>query len=119
MKYERITTHDIRVGDLIQSDSMKLRVDREPKQTQHPVREYGGITLATPAVIENWDELVREANEDRARDFGNSVACFIVSRVQYDRFHAEAMGREPDTEPRWTIQGNGLAHWGRVIEEEI
>lgn len=104
MKTEVITTHDIRVGDRIANHGMVLLVDHEPQQTRHEVN-VGGITLATRALIENWDEVSREA------DGGHDTMRFIRGRVRDDMY------TDRITEPRWTIQGNGLAHWARIIRE--
>jgi hypothetical protein len=111
MRTETVTTHDIRVGDRIASQGMVLLVDREPHQTRHPVNEYSP-TLATAAVIENWAELVAMATE------GHSTAQFIVHMVSNDMSphgHRARNDLPPYTEPRWTIQGNRLAHWARII----
>lgn len=113
MKTESITTHDIRVGDLILNYGMRIRVDQEPQQTNHPVNEWSP-TLATAAVIENWDEMVEASKTDI------SVAGFIVGMVRGDMSPdglRPRNGLEPYTEPRWVIQGNGLARWPRAIEE--
>lgn len=107
MRTESITTHDIRLGDRIVTDGMFLLVDREPHQTRHPVDNEGGITRATSALIVNWDELVQRAETDKW------IAGFIVSMVRGDLACGEI------TEPRWTIQGNGWAHWARVVEARL
>lgn len=99
MKTDAVTTHDIRLGDRIANYGMVLLVDREPTQTRHPVDNAGGITLATKAVIENWDELVTEA------EAGNSTAQYLVALADQDY----------EGTHRWTIQGNGWAHWGRIV----
>lgn len=104
MRTETITTHAIKVGDRIARDMMILLVDKEPRQTNHPVHDDDrGVTLATRAVIENWDDLVAEASH------GHSTAQFIVNLVR-DDLHTGRI-----TEPRWTIQGNGWARWARII----
>lgn len=100
---EEISTHDIEVGDLILHHGMRLRVNSAPRvSTAHRV-ESGerGATLATLALIENWDEIA-----------GTSGAAndFIVSRVRSE------MARGAISEPRWTIQGNGLARWERATD---
>lgn len=105
MRTEIITTHDIRLGDRIADSGMVLLVDQEPKQTFHPVNNAGGITLATRALITNWDELLEAAKSDK------QVAGFIVSCARND------MSRGVTTEPRWTIQGNGWARWARIVSE--
>jgi hypothetical protein len=86
---------------------MFLLVDQEPHQTRHPVvNDVRGITRATAALIVNWDELVERAETDKW------IAGFIVGMVRDDLFTGRI------TEPRWTIQGNGLARWSRVTESE-
>lgn len=113
MQTEEITTHDIRVSDRIAHYGMVLLVDQEPQQTFHRVDNAGGITLATRAVITNWDELVQAAESDK------QVAGFIVSMARGDMSPHGLRARnelQPDTEPRWTIQGNGWAHWARITE---
>lgn len=111
MRTETITTHDIRVGDRIASNGMVLLVDREPHQTNHPVGEYSP-TLATAAVIENWAELQAQAAD------GHLTARFIVGLASDDMSpHGPRPrnGLQPYAEPRWAIQGNGLARWARII----
>lgn len=119
MKTENITTHDIRTGDRIASHGMILLVDREP----HTIPSNGldisdeyAPAMATRAVIENWTEILAEAEGDNARGVINSTAEFIVAMVKGDVLHAVKNGRTPDAEPRWTIQGNGLARWSRITE---
>jgi hypothetical protein len=66
-KYETVTTHQIRKGDLIATYGMRLRVDREPHQSKaHPVEtdERGGAVMCARALIENWDELVERSKTD-------------------------------------------------------
>ena len=100
MATEEITTHDIKVGDLILNYGMRLRVDQEPQPTRHPVDSAAGVTLATAARIENWNELVTEAD---AGD--HCVSSFIVGHAQQDH----------DGVARWVIQGNGWATWVREL----
>ncbi|MCT7372990.1 hypothetical protein [Mycolicibacterium llatzerense] len=107
MKTEMITTHDLRVDDVILSDGMVLKIDREPQQTFHPVdSEAAGITLATRALIVNWDDMVERAKVD------TYITGFIVGRVR------DEMKRGAITEPRWTIQGNRWARWTRALDAE-
>lgn len=107
MKIESVTTHDIREGDLILNHGMRLRVDQEIHRSKsHAVHDdERGACVFTHALIENWDCLVEDAKTDR------QIAGFIVRRVE------EGLRDGRHTEPRWSIQGNGLAHWSRVIEE--
>ncbi|BBX82153.1 hypothetical protein [Mycolicibacterium aubagnense] len=105
MKTEMITTHDLRLGDVILSDGMVLKIDQEPQQTCHPVdNAAAGITLATRALIVNWDDMVERAKVD------TYITGFIVGRVR------DEMNRGAINEPRWTIQGNGWARWTRALE---
>jgi len=100
MRTETITTHEIRVGDRIVNHEMILLVDRELTQTNHP-ENGGGVTLATAAVIENWDALVVKAAQDR-----HSNERYIVN-----------LADKSDGGGRWTIQGNGWAQWGRIVDD--
>lgn len=115
-KYEPITTHEIRKGDTIYSDLMVLYVDSEPQVSKaHPVTDYGGECKYVNALILNWDEIVATADE-----FPGGVASMIRHFVRDDMAengYAARNGRRL-TEPRWTIQGNGLARWARVIKED-
>ena len=96
-------THDIRVGDRIAVYDMKLRIDRELVQSQLPVGNVGGIvglTLATAAIIENWDELKRRS------DAGDSTARHLVDGA---RLHADGTAR-------WVVRGNGHTLWNRITD---
>ena len=98
-KHETITTHDIRQGDIILSHGMVLLVDSEPRVSKgHGVTEYGGECKVTDALVLNWEEV--QATGD----------ALLVSFIRSDM-------RDRYNEPRWTIQGNGLAQWARVIED--
>ncbi len=107
-KHETITTHDIRPGDIILSHGMVLLVDSEPRVSKgHGVTEYGGECKVTAALVLNWEEVQATAD------------ALLVSFIRDDMApdgHAARNGRR-NTEPRWTIQGNGLAQWARVIED--
>jgi hypothetical protein len=114
MRTESVTTHELKVGDRVLDAGMILRIDTEPVvSTAHPVNEYAP-TLWTDAVIENWNDLVRAADTDR------QIAGFIVGIVRSDMAadgHRARNGRAPYDVPRWTIQGNGLARWPRIIAD--
>jgi hypothetical protein len=114
-KYETITTHDIRQGDIIWSNGMRLLIDSEPQVSKaHPVTDYGGECIWVKALITNWDEIVADADE-----FPGGVSSMVRSFVRDDMApngHAARNGRRL-TEPRWTIQGNGLADWAREVQE--
>lgn len=106
MRYETITTHDIRQGDTILMHGMVLLVDVEPRQTNHPVTEHGGETFAAAAHVVNYDEVS-----------DGFIRSIIESDMSADG-HRARNGRAPYDVPRWTIQGNGLARWARVIKED-
>ena len=88
-KYEDITTHDIRKGDIVWNFGMRLQIVSEPTQTNHPINEYSP-TLAATAVITNWDEV---------KDFVGNLA------------EVDAEGNRT-----WGVQGNGLARWSREVQ---
>lgn len=100
MATEEITTHDIKVGDLILNFGMRLRVDQEPQPTLHPVDSAAGVTLATSARIENWTDLVEESKTGN-----HCVSSFIVGQARQD----------DEGVARWVIQGNGWATWVREV----
>lgn len=106
MAYETITTHDIRKGDVILSHGMVLLIDSEPQVSKaHPVTDYGGACIYVHALVTNWAE-VQAAGD-----------TFIASFIRDDMSptgHRARNGRQ-FTEPRWAIQGNGLAQWARRI----
>lgn len=106
---EARTTHQLRTGDIVLAHGMRLVIDQGIDQTRHPINEYSP-TLATRARIDNWDELVAGAKA------GRSDYQFIVGLVNDDPNHQIANGQAPDTEPRWTIQGNRLAQWAVVTD---
>ncbi len=95
---------ELRVGDRVANDAMILVIDQEPRQTQHPVTDVG-ITIATDALVENFDALVAEAAS------GNDHAGWIVAMIRGDWNHKERNGIPCDGKPRWTIQGNDYATW--------
>jgi hypothetical protein len=108
-EYETITTHDIRQGDVILSHGMELLIDREVIESKaHGVTEYGGACFYTSALVLNWEEV--QANGD------DLLVSFIRSDMSPDGLAARN-GRR-NTEPRWTIQGNKLAQWARLIKED-
>ena len=92
---------------------MVLLIDSEPKVSKaHPVTDYGGECKYVAALILNWDEVVAEADR-----FPGSVASMIRKFVREDITPTQWQPAKY-SEPRWVIQGNGLAQWARVIEEE-
>lgn len=107
---EYITTHDIRVGDILLCHGMELLIDREPVQSRsHPVTDYGGACMWTEARVLNWDEVQADGDQ------------LLVSFIRSDMAPESSRTRNglaPYSEPRWTIQGNGLAQWARVIKED-
>lgn len=75
MATEEITTHDIKVGDLILNFGMRLRVDQEPQPTLHPVESAAGVTLATSRTGRTWWR-------NRRRGI---IACHRSSSARLDR----------------------------------
>lgn len=116
MNYEYVSTHDLRVGDVVLSDGMRLLIDQEIVQSKgHPVTDHGGACLWTAARVLNWDEIVKRAETDKY------IAGFIAGVIRSDMSpdgHRARNALPPYTEPRWAIQGNGLAQWARVIKED-
>lgn len=112
MAYENITTHQIQAGDRIMNYGMVLLVDQDVHESKaHPANEKYGPVLYTHALIENWDEV------NRLADDGHDTMRFIRNLVAGDMSEdgvAARNGRRA-TEPRWSIQGNGLAHWSRIV----
>jgi hypothetical protein len=96
---ESVKTSELRNGDRVANDVMVLLIDRDLEQTRHQVNEHGK-TWATPAIIENADELVAR------RDAGDGHAGWILAVSQ----------RDENGVYRWTIQGNDLARWARVVD---
>ena len=107
---ESITTHEIQQGDVIRSNGMLLLVDREVRQTFHPVTEYGGATFAADARVLNWEEV---------QETGDSLLVNFIRSDMAEESHRTRNGLQPFTEPRWTIQGNGIARWLRVGKVEL
>ncbi len=106
-EYETITTHDIRKGDILRSDGMDLLIDSDPQVSKaHPVTDYGGACVYVAARVLNWEEV--QATGDRL------LVSFIKSDMSPTGDRARN-GKAPYDVPRWTIQGNGLAQWARVI----
>ncbi|MGX1779207.1 hypothetical protein ACWIGW_44370 [Nocardia brasiliensis] len=99
--YEQARTDQLRQGDIIMNDGMRLIIDRPLTSTQ----ATGTPTYSTEARIDNWAELVAQAEADKSDRIVNSSAAFIVH-------HAE---RDEHGDHRWTIQGNSLALWFREI----
>lgn len=108
MRTESVTTGELRQGDRVLNYGMVLLIDLDIKVSKsHPLIEERGAVLYTHALIENWDEVCREADE------GHNIMRFIRGLTNSDIRE----GRH-DGKPRWTIQGNNLARWARVNEEE-
>lgn len=108
---EFITTHQLRVGDVILSDGMRLLVDIEPTKSNHAVTNEGGSTYYTPARVLNYEALKANA------EAGNSTARYLVSFIREDMEPSKVYPRGRYDAPRWTIQGNGWATWRRVTDE--
>lgn len=108
-KIENVTTHELRVGDVLLCHGLELVIDQEIKQSKgHPVTDYGGACLYTAARVINWEE----AQADKRID---PLLLRFIREDMADESHRTRNGLAPYTEPRWTIQGNGLARWSRVI----
>jgi hypothetical protein len=88
MPTEAITTHDIKLGDIIWMSGLRLRVATEPRQTNHPINEYSP-TLAADAIIENWEDV---------KSYVGNLATVGEDGLRH-----------------WTVQGNGLAQWAREV----
>ncbi|AMS01076.1 hypothetical protein SEA_ARCHERNM_82 [Mycobacterium phage ArcherNM] len=88
MTYEEISTHDIKLGDIVWHFGMRLRIVSEPRETNHPKNEYSP-TLAADSIIENWDEV---------KDFVGNLATVDDQGIRH-----------------WGVQGNGLARWSREV----
>lgn len=105
---EYVTTHDIRQGDIVLSHGMELLIDKEVVQSKgHPVTDYGGACFYTSALVLNWDQVQADGDD--------LLVHFIRDDMSPNGYQARN-GRQR-TEPRWTIQGNKLAQWARVIKE--
>lgn len=103
---EYFTTHELNVGDMILSHGMILLIDRDIIQTSHPVDpERGGPTFATAALVTNWDAV---------QEFGDDLLVHFIKSDMAEESHRTRNGLAPYTEPRWVIQGNGLATWARL-----
>jgi hypothetical protein len=95
MATERVTTDQLRTGDVVHHYGMALRVDRDI--LHNPEADV----YSTDAHIENWLELKRQARRDTAGHVANSLAAFITQQA---------------VDHRWTIQGNSMATWYRESE---
>jgi len=98
MRTEIVNTHELRPGDCVMHYGMVLEID-EPMQVSqaHPSDGPGGECLWTRARIVNWAELEPKPH---------NVAEYIVALAR----------RRDNGEHTWTIQGNRLAQWARVVE---
>lgn len=115
MRTESITTHDIRIGDRIANHGMILRVDDEPAVSKGHPDGRGGACIWVRAVVENFTEV--KASAEAGSDTARFLLSFIESDMSPHGYRARN-GQTPDVEPHWTIQGNGLARWARIIEGE-
>lgn len=97
-RYRSATTHELRVGDVVNNYGMRLLVDQPPVQSRsHPVTEWGGACLWTKALVLNPAEV-------------EAAGVVPASWIWLDR-DGQRMA-----EPRWTIQGNRLATWAVELE---
>ncbi|WP_396908045.1 hypothetical protein [Mycolicibacterium sp.] len=89
MQTEEVSVYDIKTGDRILHFGLVLLVDREFSQTNHRVDD-GGPTMATAALITNWDEGAGVDNLAEVDEEGNR---------------------------RWVIQSNGRGRWTRILND--
>lgn len=86
-------THGLQVGDVVLDHGMRLLIDQPLVQSKvHPVTERGGACLWTNALVLNPAEV--------------EAAGIVPSAWIWTDRNGQRM-----SEPRWTIQGNGLAGW--------
>lgn len=91
-----ITTPELREGDIVHEHGMRVLIDGEPQLSKsHP----GDQTFYHRGLVLNPDEV-------KAAGFVPYGWLFQNSHYDYDK---RCWVRE--TEPRWTVQGNQLAHW--------
>lgn len=90
MQTEEVSVYDIKTGDRILHLGLVLLIDREFSQTNHRVAD-GGPTMATAALITNWDEV------------GAGVDNLAVVDEEGNR--------------RWVIQSNGRGRWTRILND--
>jgi hypothetical protein len=88
---EIVPTTELAEGDLVLNYGMRLRLEQRTEQPGRP-RDWL-VCVRFVGVIENFDEITDP---------------FI-------RSHASAL-YTGDERPTWTVQGNELARWVRVIE---
>lgn len=93
MNYVRKTTHELKLGDIVNCHGMRCLIDSEILESRtHPQNEHSP-TLYTRALVLNRDE----------------VPVHVVPLAYTEDY--DGIGRKLSDEPRWSIQGNGLAHW--------
>lgn len=111
-----ITTHDIKAGDIILNYGMVLLVDSEPEVSKvHPDTHPGGECKYVAARVLNYADLKAQAAD------GDGTAIYLLKFIDSDMSpngHRAANGLAPYTEPRWSIQGNGLATWTLKTDDE-
>ncbi len=95
--YDTVNTTELSVDDVVMCYGMRLRL------LAHNHRS--GTTWFTTEVL-NLDEIKAEADADRARNVGNSQACFILAHILDANGDVVSEG--------WTVQGNELARWARI-----
>ena len=87
-----LTTHDLRVGDIVRSHGMRILLDHEPTIWV----DNGG----TGRTVYSWSGLVT-----------NEADVLATNLIPRSWMHHDS------TEARWNVQGNELARWNveRVI----
>lgn len=98
MRYEKVKSSEWRIGDVILTSGLQVRIDRE-------IEEYAGWGNAPGPIFHTRGIVVNIEQIDASDEW---LSRFVRS----DR-------RDGDGgEVRWTLQGNDHASWGRVIEAE-
>lgn len=95
------TTHELQPGDLVITHGMRCLIDQDIVVSQsHPTNEFSPV-LWTRAQVLNPEQV----QADRFVPYGWLFDNHWVEGRGWVR------GDELGEQPRWTIQGNGLARW--------
>lgn len=100
MNYVTKTTHELAKGDIVNCHGMRCLIDSEILESKtHPTTD-ASPTLYVRALVLNRDEI------------STSVVPFSFT-ADWDHYpNVDRTTPLPHHgEHRWTIQGNGLAHW--------
>ncbi|MFI5782614.1 hypothetical protein [Nocardia sp. NPDC051570] len=98
---EKVSTDRLRHGDVVLNHGMRLIID-QPIQTR--TEDSGDTVYSTSAVVANREGITSQAAAEREAGIINGRARFIQARTE-----------TRTGTPRWTIQGNRLAHWYREV----